>query len=83
MATLELTLDEELQAQPLKRGRRLDPLFWAAIGWMVLVFAVAIFADFLPLPSPTDMECSESAPSVSAAHWLGNRRALAATNSRG
>ena len=71
MATLELTLDEELQAQPLKRGRRLGPLFWAAIGWMVLVFAVAIFADFLPLPSPTDMDMLERRAAFSAAHWLG------------
>ena len=71
MATLELTLDEELQAQPLKRGRRLGPLFWAAIGWMVLVFALAIFADFLPMPSPTDMDMLERRAAFSAAHWLG------------
>ena len=71
MATLELTLDEELQARPLKRGRRLGPLFWAAIGWIVLVFAVAIFADFLPLPSPTDMDMLERRAAFSAAHWLG------------
>ena len=71
MATLELTLDEELQARPLKRGRRLGPLFWAAIGWMVLVFAVAIFADFLPLPSPTDMDMLERRAPFSAEHWLG------------
>src|SRR4051812_40874633 len=71
MATLELTLDEGLQARPLKRGRRLGPLFWAAIGWMVLVFAVAIFADFLPLPSSTDMDMLERRAAFSAAHWLG------------
>src|SRR5712671_3722218 len=71
MATLELTLDEGIQAQPAKRGRRLGPLFWAAIGWVVLVFAVAIFADFLPLPSPTDMDMLERRAPFSAAHWLG------------
>src|SRR5436190_15264581 len=71
MATLELTLDEEILAQPLKRGRRLGPLFWAAIGWVVLVFAVAIFADFLPLPSSTDMDMLERRAPFSAAHWLG------------
>ena len=42
MATLELTLDEELQARPLKRGRRLGPLFWAANGWMVRNIRVAV-----------------------------------------
>ena len=71
MATLELALDEEILAQPVKRGRRLGPLFWAAIGWMVLVFVVAIFADFLPLPSSTDMDMLERRAPFSAAHWLG------------
>src|SRR3954453_12700436 len=71
MATLELTLEEEVHAQPATRGRRLGPLFWAAIGWMVLVFAVAIFAGLLPLPSPTDMDMLERRAPFSAAHWLG------------
>jgi peptide/nickel transport system permease protein len=71
MATLELTLDEELQAQPAKRGRRLGVLFWAAIGWLVIVFALAIFADFLPIPSPTDMDMLERRAPFSAEHWLG------------
>src|SRR3954451_25310081 len=71
MATLELALDEEILAQPLKRGRRLGPLFWAAIGWVILVFTAAIFADFLPLPSPTDMDRLERRAPFSAAHWLG------------
>ena len=71
MATLELTLDEELQARPLKRGRRLGLLFWVAIGWLALVFAVAIFADFLPIPSPTDMDMLERRAPFSAEHWLG------------
>ena len=71
MATLELTLEEEVQAQPARRGRRLGLLFWAAIGWIVLVFAVAIFADLLPLPSPTDMDMLARRAAFSAAHWLG------------
>ena len=71
MATLELTLDEELQAQPLRRGRKLGLLFWAAIGWLVLVFVVAILADFLPIPSPTDMDMLERRAPFSAEHWLG------------
>jgi peptide/nickel transport system permease protein len=75
MATLELSLDET-NAAPVRRKRRLGALFWVAIGWMVLVFAVAIFADLLPLPSPTDMDMLErrgqyppstgSAPTASA-----------------
>src|SRR3954464_715626 len=74
MATLELTLEEEVHAQPATRGRRLGPLFWAAIGWLVFVFAVAIFADVLPLPSPTDMDMLEKRAPFSAEHWLGTDR---------
>jgi peptide/nickel transport system permease protein len=71
MATLELTLGEDVQAQPAQRGRRLGPLFWAAIGWVVLVFAAAIFADMSPLPSPTDMDMLARRAPFSAEHWLG------------
>lgn len=70
MATLELNLEESGVA-PARRGRRLGILFWVAIGWMVLVFAVAIFADLLPLPSPTDMDMLERRAPFSAEHWLG------------
>ncbi|MFN5667758.1 ABC transporter permease [Bradyrhizobium sp.] len=70
MATLELSLDET-NAAPVRRKRRLGALFWVAIGWMVLVFAVAIFADLLPLPSPTDMDMLERRGPRSAEHWLG------------
>ena len=71
MATLELTLGEDVQAQPAQRGRRLGPLFWAAIGWVVFVFAAAIFADMLPMPSPTDMDMLARRAPFSAEHWLG------------
>ena len=71
MATLELTLGEDVQAQPAQRGRRLGPLFWAAIGWVVFVFAAAIFADMLPMPSPTDMDMLAWRAPFSAEHWLG------------
>ncbi|KRQ03900.1 peptide/nickel transport system permease protein [Bradyrhizobium sp. USDA 4503] len=71
MATLELSLEEEADATPARRRRGLGMLFWIAIGWMVLVFAVAIFADLLPLPSPTDMDMLERRAPISAEHWLG------------
>ena len=71
MATLELSLEDEAVARPGRRGRRLGMLFWFAIGWMVLVFAVAIFADLLPLPSPTDMDMLERRAPFSIEHWLG------------
>ncbi|MGY2804560.1 ABC transporter permease [Bradyrhizobium sp. USDA 4506] len=71
MATLELSLEEEAGATPVRRRRGLGMLFWIAIGWMALVFAVAIFADLLPLPSPTDMDMLERRAPISAEHWLG------------
>ena len=71
MATLELSLDEEVAVTPARRARRLGPLFWAAIGWMMFVFAAATLAPLLPMPSPTDMDMLERRAPMSALHWLG------------
>src|SRR5713101_2993565 len=71
MATLELSIDEGVGQAPARRGRRLGLLFWIAIGWMIFVFAVAIFADVLPLPSATDMDMLEKRAPFSMLHWLG------------
>src|SRR5271169_6850821 len=71
MATLELVLEEEVASGPLRRTRRLGPLFWAAIVWLIFVFAVAVLANLLPLPSPTDMDMLERRAPFSALHWLG------------
>src|SRR3954471_1676608 len=71
MATLELTVDEGVSAQPAKRGRRLGLLFWMAVGWMIFTFAVAILAPVLPLPSPTDTDMLERRAPFSMEHWLG------------
>jgi peptide/nickel transport system permease protein len=74
MATLELSIGEDVAEAPALRGRSLGLLFWIAIGWMIFVFAVAIFADVLPLPSPTDMDMLEKRAPFSFAHWLGTDR---------
>jgi peptide/nickel transport system permease protein len=71
MATLELEVAEEAVTQPARKGRRLGMLFWAGIGWLVFVCAVAVFATVLPLPSPTDMDMLERRAPFSAEHWLG------------
>lgn len=71
MATLELVIREDVATAPTRRPRRLGVLFWGAIGWMALVFAVAILADVLPLPSPTDMDMLERRAPISVEHWLG------------
>ena len=70
MATLELEVAEEAVTQPVRKGRRLGMLFWAAVGWLLFVFAVAVFATVLPLPSPTDMDMLERRAPFSAEHWL-------------
>src|SRR5438309_241885 len=72
MATLELiSIDEDVSVSPIRRTRRLGPLFWAAIGWMIFVFAAAALASLLPLPSPTDMDMLERRAPASVLHWLG------------
>ena len=71
MATLELEVAEEAVTQPARKGRRFGMLFWVAIGWLLFVFAVAVFANVLPLPSPTDMDMLERRAPFSAEHWLG------------
>ena len=71
MATLELEIDDAVVVSPVRRTRRLGTLFWLAVGWTVLVLAAAALADFLPLPSPTDMDMLERRASFSALHWLG------------
>jgi peptide/nickel transport system permease protein len=71
MATLELSLDDEVAVSSVKRMRRLGPLFWVAIAWIILALAAAGFVDVLPLPSPTDMDMLERRAPASALHWLG------------
>jgi peptide/nickel transport system permease protein len=71
MATLELGIREDVATMPARRARRLGVLFWLAIGWIMLIFAVAILADLLPLPSPTDIDVLERRAAFSAEHWLG------------
>jgi peptide/nickel transport system permease protein len=74
MATLELSIQQEVVAGPVRKTRRLGVLFWIAVGWMILVFAVAILAPVLPLPSPTDMDMLDRRAPPSALHWLGTDR---------
>jgi peptide/nickel transport system permease protein len=71
MATLELSIDEDIAVSPVPRTRRLGPLFWAAIAWMIFVFAAAAVAGLLPF-SPTDMDMLKRRAPPSALHWLGN-----------
>src|SRR6202049_276765 len=71
MATLELSIDQNLAVGEVRRTRRLGPVFWAAIVWLIFVFAAAALAGALPF-SPTDMDMLERRALPSAQHWLGD-----------
>jgi peptide/nickel transport system permease protein len=55
----------------LRISPRLPVLFWLAVGWIGIILALALAADLLALPSPTDMDMLEKRMPPSAAHWLG------------
>lgn len=40
-------------------------------AWLLAVLFFAVAADWLPLPSPTDMDFAAAEQGPSAAHWLG------------
>jgi len=71
MAALDVGVDTAAVA-PVRRTRRLGGLFIAAIAWLALVALAAIFANILPLPSPTDIDLLGKRALPSAEHWLGN-----------
>jgi peptide/nickel transport system permease protein len=71
MAALDVGVDTAAVA-PVRRKRRLGGLFLAAIAWIALVALAAIFADLLPIPSPTDIDMLGKRALPSAEHWLGN-----------
>ena len=71
MATLERSIQEQAAPEPVRRRRRFGLLFWVAISWIVVIFALAVLAPILPLPSPTDMDMLERRAAFSAEHWLG------------
>jgi len=71
MATLELSIGEEVAVTQAMRARRLGPLSWPAIVWMIFVFTAAGLASVLPLPSPTDMDMLERRAPASVMHWFG------------
>jgi peptide/nickel transport system permease protein len=71
MAALDVGIDTATVA-PVHRKRRLGALFIAAIAWIALVALAAIFANLLPIPSPTDIDMLGKRALPSAEHWLGN-----------
>ena len=68
MAVLDASLDAAVAP---RRRRRLSNIFWAAAAWIALVVAAAALANFLPIPSPTEMDMLARRMPPDAQHWLG------------
>jgi peptide/nickel transport system permease protein len=71
MAALDVGVDTA-EVAPVRRQRRVGGLFLASMIWIALVGFGAIFADLLPMPSPTDMDMLGKRALPSMEHWLGN-----------
>src|SRR4051812_6989471 len=70
-AALDVGVDTAA-VSPVRRRRQLGGLFIASVAWIALVALGAIFADLLPIPSPTDIDMLGKRALPSAEHWLGN-----------
>jgi peptide/nickel transport system permease protein len=68
MAALDAALDAAVAP---RRRRRLSNIFWAAAAWIAVVVLAAILANFLPIPSPTEMDMLARRMPPDAQHWLG------------
>jgi len=70
-AALDVGIDTSA-VTPVRKRRQLGGLFVASVAWIALVALGAIFADLLPIPSPTDIDMLGKRALPSAEHWLGN-----------
>jgi peptide/nickel transport system permease protein len=71
MAALDVSIDTAT-VTPVRRRRKVGGLFVAAVAWIALVALAAIFANFLPIASPTDMDMLGKRALPSLEHLLGN-----------
>jgi peptide/nickel transport system permease protein len=59
-------------ASPGKQQRRFGFAFWLAVGWLVVLVFLAVFAPVLPfVDSPTEFFPDAFRTSPSAEHWFG------------
>jgi len=70
-AALDVGIDTSA-VTPVRKRRQLGGLFVASVAWIALVALGAIFADLLPIPSPTEIDMLGKRALPSAEHWLGN-----------
>jgi peptide/nickel transport system permease protein len=70
MAVLEIGVDTAA-VSPVRRGRKPGVVLLVAIGWIALIVLAAALADFLPIPSSTDMDMLARRALPSSQHLLG------------
>src|SRR5262245_36316244 len=70
MAVLDIGTDAKVSSVSPGR-KRLGTLFWLAIAWIALALALAVFANVLPIQSPSDMDLLGRRLAPDAEHWLG------------
>ena len=71
MAALELADRLEAAETAPARQWRFGIIFWLALGWIALIFILAVTADLLPLADPAKMSLLARRAPPSAAHLLG------------
>jgi peptide/nickel transport system permease protein len=69
--SVALYADTHLGADEFAEPRKLGVVFWICIGWVALIAFGAIFANLLPLQSPTYQNYTAINAHPSMAHWLG------------
>jgi peptide/nickel transport system permease protein len=70
MAVLEIEGDTAA-VSPVRRQRKVGVLFICAVAWIALIGLAAIFADVLPIKSPTDMDLLAKRAAPDGEHLLG------------
>ena len=68
MAAFDAAIDTAVAP---RRRRRLSHVFWAAAVWIAVVVIAAALANWLPIPSPTEMDMLARRMPPDAQHWLG------------
>jgi peptide/nickel transport system permease protein len=72
MAALDGAIELDSDVLVLARRRRgLGAVFWIAVGWVAVVFALALLADLLPLADPFKQTLLARRALPSLAHLLG------------
>ena len=71
MAALDVSLPLERELVVRARGRGMGFVFWGALAWIALVFALAILADLLPLADPVHQTLLARRQPPSMLHLLG------------